>query len=264
MITFADWFSSPVQLCELPLQQYSEDGKGYESTKEDCSAGKIVALWRSVGRLVDSWHDDLTAAATIVIAVFTTVLGIFTVSLARSTRTAAIAAQDAAEHIPRAERAYLFMVVNGETIRKPLMDAYAGADSTNQDEIIRIPLAIAFSFENQGRTPAIVREISVSLHHWSDLPANPPVYTSELQYLPTNTYVASGKATEQKEITRFAGPVTRQAATSLLRGDSFIWFFGRIIYDDVFGARHEHAFIWRYGIGYFLPYYGNDKYIKNT
>jgi hypothetical protein len=146
IITFADWVSSSTQLCELPLQQHSEAGKSYDSAKEYCSAGKIVALWRSVGRLVDSWHDDLTAAATIVIAIFTTVLGIFTVSLARSTRTAAIAAQDAAEHIPRAERAYLFMVVNGETIRKPLMAAYAGADSANQDEIIPIPLDIAFSF----------------------------------------------------------------------------------------------------------------------
>src|ERR1700722_5640122 len=92
IITFADWFSSPLQLCELPLQQHSETGKGYESAKEYCSTGKVVSLWRAVGRLIDSWHDDLTAAATIVIAIFTTILGVFTVSLARSTRIAAIAA----------------------------------------------------------------------------------------------------------------------------------------------------------------------------
>jgi hypothetical protein len=144
-----------------------------------------------------------------------------------------------------------------------LMAACANANSTNQDELIDDTLDVEFSFENQGKTPAIIREISVSLHHWSQLPAVPPAYTSELKCFPTNRYVAPGKLTEIKAIT-VQTPITRESASSLLRGDSFIWFFGRAIYDDVFGDRHEHAFIWRYSVGYFLPYYGNDKYEKNT
>lgn len=183
-------------------------------------------------------------------------------SLAPATE-AADAARAAAKHIPRVERAYVFMLVNRETIGTPIRQGHTLANSTNQGTILASPMSVEFSFENQGRTPAIIREISAEVHHWDVLPGEPPVYESALGLLPTNRYLASGKVTDQRSIS-IQTSITYAACNALIRGDSFIWFFGRIVYDDVFGDPHEHAFIWRYGLGFFLPYYGNDKYIKNT
>jgi hypothetical protein len=181
----------------------------------------------------------------------------------RATAYAANAAKAAAEHIPHVERSYLFIVVNEETIRKPLLDAYTLANSTNQDSIIITPLDVEFSFENQGRTPAVIREISASLYHGGELPPVPTAYIAALELLPTNRYVAPNGATEPKEVT-VQTPISYQAATSIARGDSFIWFIGRVLYDDIFGSTHEHAFVWRFSKGYFLPFYGNEKYVRNT
>jgi hypothetical protein len=74
IITFADWISSPVQLCEVTIQQSSEPKQENQRPQEYCSAGKIIAIWRVVGRWVDAWHDDIAAASTAVIALFTIVL----------------------------------------------------------------------------------------------------------------------------------------------------------------------------------------------
>jgi hypothetical protein len=69
-ITFADWISSPVQPCKVEVQQKTESNQKGDNSKENCSAGLIVSLWRTAGGLIDRWHDDLTAAATVVIAIF--------------------------------------------------------------------------------------------------------------------------------------------------------------------------------------------------
>ena len=205
------------------------------------------------GLTVGTWS---LVFVTLFLVLATAVLGI-------ATFIAAIAAKQAAEHIPRVERAYLFVVVNDETFRKPLLDAYVLANSTNQDSLVIAPLSVEFSFENQGKTPAVVREISASISHLSELPPA-PTYIADLRLLPKNLYVAPSKPTEKTEVS-LQGPVSYRGATSICgRGDSFIWFFGRILYDDIFGNAHEHAFVWRFSMGYFLPYYGNEKYIRNT
>jgi hypothetical protein len=50
----------------------------------------------------------------------------------------------------------------------------------------------------------------------------------------------------------------------LMRAESSIWFYGRVVYDDIFGEAHERRFCWRFSSGHFLPYYQNEKYIQNT
>jgi hypothetical protein len=124
--------------------------EGENPAREEAPQDKISVFvsefWiyrRCLGVYVIERNAGITALFTVVLAVSTILLWIVT-------RTAAEAAKIAADHIPRVERAYLFMVVNGETIRHPIMAAYAAANSTNQDEIIETPLDIEFSFENQG------------------------------------------------------------------------------------------------------------------
>jgi hypothetical protein len=46
----------------------------------------IGALSTPVGYFIHDYRDEITALSTLVIAIFTTVLGCFTISVARSTR----------------------------------------------------------------------------------------------------------------------------------------------------------------------------------
>ena len=39
-------------------------------------------------------------------------------------------------------------------------------------------------------------------------------------------------------------PLSIDAARSIQTGQSFLWFFGRVVYDDVFGREHETRFCW--------------------
>jgi hypothetical protein len=54
-------------------------------------------------------------------------------------------------------------------------------------------------------------------------------------------------------------------AKSVVRAHSYVWFYGRIIYEDIFGVKHEHRFLWRYGGAHgFRPNYEHPNYIRNT
>lgn len=239
IITFADWFSSPIQPCELPLQQRSETGKGYEGAKEDCSTGKVVAFWRSTGRLIDSWHDDLTAAATIVIAIFTTILGVFTVSLARSTRLAANAADLSARAAINIELPILAAEVSDfhfSTGQKQ--------NSNGVSEHFDCCFAHYLNVANGGRTKAHLTQVEGGWHFGKELPASPNyTFTKHLNL----TAILDPEAEEPMHI-RISdyhfktGPDTYDAIRS---AKSNLWFFCRIAYLDFMRERREAGFCWR-------------------
>jgi hypothetical protein len=53
--------------------------------------------------------------------------------------------------------------------------------------------------------------------------------------------------------------LTVEAAASIRTGDSFLWLYGHVVYDDAFGREREHRFLYRYRIGPgFQPYYHGD------
>jgi hypothetical protein len=208
----------------------------------------------------DWWLIKLTAALAIVGALQLLVFGYQAIQLKRTVE----ATKQAAEHIPRVERAYVFVTVNGDDMRIPIMAAYAAANSETAHLEITHPISVEFSFENQGKTPAEIREVSASLVHWTELPLEPNYDASaRLALLPTNRYLAANSRTAQKPVELQIRP-TFSAAMSMMRGDSFIWFYGRVIYFDIFGEEHEHRFVWRFGSGDFNPYYGNKSYITST
>jgi hypothetical protein len=86
VITLGDWFSSPVEPCEITVQQNTKTNQNDQRPQEYCSAGRIIAIWRELGHLVDVWHDDIAAASTAVIALFTIVLVLVSNRQARLTR----------------------------------------------------------------------------------------------------------------------------------------------------------------------------------
>jgi ethanolamine utilization microcompartment shell protein EutS len=69
-----------------------------------------------INDLVHTYREDFNAYSTIVIAFFTAILGIFTITLSRSTRIAAKAAQKSADALMGAEGSSLFVLVGDDTV----------------------------------------------------------------------------------------------------------------------------------------------------
>jgi hypothetical protein len=174
---------------------------------------------------------------------------------------AAKAAQAAAEHIPRVERAYLFVTIKAENFGV-ILSEYVKMTDDNLNERIESSLAVDFSIENQGKTPAIIKGVSAQMFHYRELPDDEPGYGAPLD-LPKNRYLGAGKEIDPNIMVPMLAPTYRTVG-SLMRAESALWFYGRVTYDDIFGDSHEHRFCWRYSSGYFLPYYRNEKYIQNT
>jgi len=178
----------------------------------------------------------------------------------RPAEQAAKAAQAAAEHIPRVERAYLFVTVKSENFGV-ILSEYIKMTDDNLGERIDSSLLVDFSIENQGKTPAIIKNVSAQMFHYRELP-DEPGYGAPLE-LPKNRYLGGGREIDEPIMAPMLGPTYRTVGM-LMRAESAIWFYGRVTYDDIFGEGHEHRFCWRYSSGYFLPYYRNEKYIQNT
>src|ERR1700733_10100839 len=83
-------------IIEQPPENYCKLQKTNYNSYEDSSA-PLKFFLREVGRIVYCNRDDVSAASTLIIAVFTIILGSLTISLARSTRKAANAAKKAAD-----------------------------------------------------------------------------------------------------------------------------------------------------------------------
>jgi Cu2+-containing amine oxidase len=44
--------------------------------------------------------------------------------------------------------------------------------------------------------------------------------------------------------------ITDEESIELQCGNAFLWFYGHLVYEDIFGHAHETRFCWRYNAGY--------------
>jgi hypothetical protein len=99
---FLVW-SLPTAVNKPPINQ-SETQKAQQADHKDF-AFSFGLVWRKIGTFIHENKDDINALATVVIAIFTTVLGVFTISLSKSTR---IAADTSREALTKLERAFVY------------------------------------------------------------------------------------------------------------------------------------------------------------
>ena len=166
-------------------------------------------------------HDPVAIATLLLVAV--------TGSLAVSTRNAAVAAKDAADALPKIERAYVFVEVSiGEF-------ALAGTD----DAIANIRVR----FINLGKTPAIPKRIRAYPVVQQAIPdALNSVPSSERQLPPSYVIPAGdGFPLNAIELKR-----KRTEMTEISDGTMPLFCVGQIEYSDVLGAHRETGFCWRY------------------
>jgi hypothetical protein len=183
-------------------------------------------------------------------------------------RNAAEATRDTAEHaaasvdtLVTSERAILHIIVNSQNLQALIGNLVAG--SHNEAEIRPGQLIVKYCFKNYGRTPARIRQMTIEMDHLSQPP-------QQIRYLPSGIYeplehfLSEDKTTTPTEC-HLRGSIDLASAQSIRAGQSSIFFYGRVLYDDIFGVEHEHRFFWRYSgpMDLFAPFYFRD-YNKNT
>lgn len=164
------------------------------------------------------------------------------------------AARDSADALPTLERAYIFFepspwcAPNIKQILAGTASFGLGSDSPRID----------YEFANHGKTPAILKRMSAIFAHLTELPARGHNISEPLG---SEIVIPGGGIYPcHRSISGPAGPmeITHQLQNFLLHplnddekqsigaGMSFLWFYGNVIYDDVFGREHETRFCWRY------------------
>lgn len=221
------------------------DGKnakgGQESEKRVPSVvGTILTYRHCTGAYVIDKKEAITAAGTVIIALFTAILGLFTIRLAGATRVAADAALLNAQAVIDAERAHLFVVIELENIAAMVSNA-ARAISDGSNYALRI----SYAFKNYGRTPAIIRAIGHGAIIAPELPQERTL--SVVVHLPAHIL---GDDEKSRPISDIAMPrMTSEIAKSILDLDATFWFYGYVVYDDTFGWRRTLSFVWHYDGG---------------
>lgn len=193
------------------------------------------AIWAIVDFL-QTYNGAVTAVATIVIAAFTTILGIFTVSLARSTRRAAEAAKISADTLPVVERAYVYPIIIGHgAINDCVMNAlvFFLGDTTKYDLPAPETAELTFKFKNFGNTPAILKTAFVGF-------GVDPLGAEIGLSIPEAVLGVLEETNPLK--TRMQIGITGNQAQHILAYTGHICFSGKITFDDIWGNEHTTRF----------------------
>lgn len=191
---------------------------------------------------------------------------------------AAHATKRSADALPALERAYVFVEIDPgfAEVAKTTIDKH----QLSSEELRRAAqlvlerpqtaarLAIKYQFINHGKTPAIVKTMSGKLsvvqpptpidYSHAPLPneivirageifpepvpnTKKPIYEKEGVFGSRDYFYHRAQASLSGEES-----IDESTANDLRQGDRFIWFYGHIVYEDVFGREHESRFCWRY------------------
>jgi hypothetical protein len=226
--------------------------------------------------------EGWTAGFTGALFVATTGLWFFTGFLWWTTRRAVIdgekalkvaqsnakAARDSADALPRLERAYVFLEIDPDFPKsiKSILDDHQLKDEGLKDGA-STTATVKYQFVNHGKTPAVIKSMSAEFHHWTKLPEEiryidnqmigeiviraseiwPPAKPETKKHIFEEQGVSGVPDFYffQKQLPLLDG-IDSEAARSLRHPHSFLWFYGHIVYDDVFGTEHETRFCWYY------------------
>ena len=216
----------------------------------------LYAPFGALGTFIHDYKDEITAASTFII-------GIFTITLWLTSRKQWQEMKRGTEASAQSERAVMYSIIDKNTIEVVMRGSIMFDNSPSMGDGSVPKCIIGYRFKNYGKTPAIVKEISASVVCAPTLPDNP-------NYVPVDIILRSqaispGNDTDEFQCTSIEHFKKRET-DAVLRGQNSIWFYGRVVYDDIFGNEHEHRWLWRYhgGTKGFRPDFDSDTYNKNT
>ena len=237
---WALWTSLDFQEC---IKNYTDRNLSAEHFEKGTSIFVVpISTYRHcVGAYVTDENATITAVGTLVIAIFTTVLGIFTINLAGSTRMAANAAKESADALTQSERAHIFIKIEAQDFLGVLSSANLA--NVTADGLVATPVTVEFRFKNYGKTPAILKEMSRDIIISADFPG-------KIEYFPiefaTTGRIVAADAETNPPMKCIRTRLSKRELTEIIRAQKSFWFYGRLLYDDIFGSGHEHRFIYQY------------------
>jgi hypothetical protein len=205
----------------------------------------IGILFSSEGGWLTKDAAGFFTFALVIVGALQAALFFFQLKLIRESLSPAKEAADAAklnaQAVVDAERAYLFVTVEADVV--PVMGkALAFAFASDVDNRSTFGFEISYVFQNHGRTPAIIREIS---HGACIAPEFPIERTySHVIHLPSHL-LASDKETPPIKADDVP-KITTAIAKSIDDIEDTFWFYGNVTYDDMFGWRRTFDFVWHY------------------
>jgi hypothetical protein len=147
---------------------------------------------------------------------------------ADAAKESADAAKMSADHIPRVERAYLFLGLDYKAEFKDFAPGYADNSTRSTME---------FGFKNHGRTPALVEGLYATAGYWRG-PDWPAMSLAEGVTIQQGFAISGGETVEGYTV---EFPLTKKDRDKAEAANGIILFWGKIIYRDVFGDLHETA-----------------------
>ena len=215
------------------IQQYNQLEKssdGQHAKEKSIKIGESETSDDKIARY--TWWLALLTGGLVVTA---TVQGYFLLRADKTARIAANAARLSADAAIAAERARFYIVIESHNLTNMIYLARNGALRGEN-------ISIKYRFQNYGKTPGIVRELTLDSRIATD-PADPsghPVYITEFpEYM-----IGANGMTE----TAFYNPMLALEAPqveAMGRNTARLWFYGRLYYDDIFGNPQVHRFYFR-------------------
>jgi hypothetical protein len=208
--------------------------------------------------------EHATVLSTAVSAFGTVVVAIFTVALFHVGGRQLRELKRSVDILAQSERAVLHTVVDKDNFRDLMKGSILYDNSPGMaDGAISTKGTVTYRIKNYGKTPAVIKEISHFLTCDTALPSDATYTPSDI--IQRSPMLSAGNATEEI-VCQFGNLLKKRDTDEVLRGQKSIWFYGRVIYDDIFGVEHEHRFVWRYhgGTKGFRPDYQETIYNKNS
>jgi hypothetical protein len=183
--------------------------------------------------------DEKIARYTLWLAILTGGLVVTAIGqgyfLLRSDKTARIAADAAklnAQAVISAERAYVFVEISLETV-VDIIEYMRGMQGVAPRGIL-----IQYRFTNYGKTPAFIRSITYGAVVAENLPRQREY--SQILHLPTHL-LGAGQSTKAIEYDEFS--ISSAIADSIDNLKDTFWFYGNIVYDDMFVRQKTLNFV---------------------
>lgn len=233
------WESTASHSNEQP-KTTSENQKSTDNTEENRASFSRRFL-APIGHFVREYKDEITAGSTAIIALFTTILGIFTISLASSTRKAADAANLNAQAVIDAERARLFLIIDIENITETINSAVL---SPAKDDDRTTALRLKYSFKNYGKTPATIQEMGHGVVIKPDLPT---ARTFKMIVDIPSRIIGPNENSYPLSVEELPRLTFGEARSFCIYANAF-WFYGFVAYDDMFGWTTRMNFVWHYDV----------------
>jgi hypothetical protein len=219
---------------QLPEQQ-GEAAKAEEAYEKYCSTMGATFKFGSVevGEFIHSYHDEINALSTVVIAIFTCILGIFTVSLSRSTRIAADAAALNAQAVMDAEGAHLYPIIKKSNLKDAFQSAILYPSMPDVDSL---PAPFAeYVFKNYGKSPAFIESVMHGIRVYELSHKSRVISPGSESFL--EIVVAGGNSREiQCDIFE---SFNRGKAKGILEHKSELLFFGEVFFRVFFNRRFQ-------------------------